>query len=166
MSTDSRPPDDSAGSGSTACPATWKIASASAFAPVTVATCTTQGHGTGGSATGSLLLKRPSASVVTARPSGLAQELVPPVSPRDGTDCPQIRIISSARARHPSPVTVIEPPVPACDSESLTACLLYTARGGTSSASTIAHTGIRSLPLTSSLPSTRLPYTGVWAACP
>lgn len=110
VSTESRPPLSSSGSGSTECPATMKMASASAFAPVTVATCTTHGHGSGGSATGSSLLKSPFASVVTARPSALAQELVPPITPRDGTDWPQISIISSVLGRHPLPVTVIEPP--------------------------------------------------------
>lgn len=67
-------------------PATVNTASASACSPVTVATCTTQGHGFGGSVTGSFLLKAPFLSVVTARPSALAQELVPPTTPRFGVD--------------------------------------------------------------------------------
>ena len=49
----------SAGSGPAACPATLNAASTAAFSPVTVATCTTQGQGLGGSATGSFLLKAP-----------------------------------------------------------------------------------------------------------
>ncbi len=86
--TDRRPAAGSAGSGSTACPATWRTVSADALAPVTVATCTTHGHGTGGSDTGSFLLKTPLASVVTARPSALAQELVPPITPARGRRLP------------------------------------------------------------------------------
>lgn len=83
---DSRPPDASRGNGSTECPATWKAASAAAFGPVMVETCTTHGHGTGGSATGNSRRKSPLSSAVTARPSPLAQVSVPPGTPRDGTD--------------------------------------------------------------------------------
>lgn len=82
---DSRPPDASLGNGSTECPATSKAASAAAFGPVMVETCTTHGHGTGGSATGNSRRKPPSSSAVTARPSALAQVSVPPGTPRAGS---------------------------------------------------------------------------------
>src|SRR5204862_6537218 len=115
-----------------------KTAPDRACAPSTVDTCTTHGPGTGGSATGSFLLKEPLASVVTALPSELAQELVPPITPRDGVDCPQISIISRACERQPLPLTVIEPPVPAWDLERLTlspsAATAVPARGSRSSA--------------------------------
>lgn len=86
LRTDSLPAPDCAGSALTGWPATLSTASACALSPVTVATWTTHGQGTGGSATGSFLLKVPLSPVVTARPSALAQEFVPPMTPLPGSD--------------------------------------------------------------------------------
>lgn len=82
--TASRPPGGGFGRAATGWPATSNTTSAAACSPVTVAMWTTQGQGRGGSATGSFLLKPPLESVVTARPSALAQALVPPITPRAG----------------------------------------------------------------------------------
>lgn len=133
-STASLPPPVSFGSAATGWPATTNTASAVACSPVTVATCTTQGQGAGGSATGIFLPKSPLAPVVTARPSALAQELVPPITPRSGVDCPQISIIRSVLGRQPLPLTVISLPLPACCLERVTTGLASAAAAPAASA--------------------------------
>lgn len=125
-----RPVPDCSGIGATGWPPIFNSASTTACSSVTVATCTTQGQGFGGAATGSGLLKAPLASVVTARPSALAQELVPPITPWPGVDWPQTSSIRSVPGRQPVPLAVISVPLAASGSESVTTGFVSSAAAG------------------------------------